>query len=100
MSVEELRARIVQLDNEVDLQKKLLKKLERDRSLAQGQLNTVLDPVARLPLEISSEVFLQSLTPSGCGAQHVPTLLLNICNAWTDIAKAIPALWTEIDIHF
>ncbi|KAF7361502.1 F-box domain-containing protein [Mycena sanguinolenta] len=100
MVVEELRARIMKLDNEIDLQRKLLKKLERERSLAQGQLNAVLDPMARLPLEISSEIFLQSLAPSACEVQHVPIVLLNICNAWTEIAKATAALWTKIAIHF
>jgi hypothetical protein len=36
----------------------MLKKLEHDKSLVQRQLNTVRDPVACLPFEISSEIFL------------------------------------------
>ncbi|KAJ6510692.1 hypothetical protein C8R45DRAFT_1207568 [Mycena sanguinolenta] len=100
MPVQELRARIVKLETEINLQKKLLKKLEQDISLAQRQLNAALDPVARLPIEISSEIFLLSLAPSACGAQHVPIVLLNICNAWTNIALATPLLWTAHHIHF
>ncbi|KAF7361483.1 F-box domain-containing protein [Mycena sanguinolenta] len=101
MSAEELRARIVKLESEIELQKKLLKKLEKDKSLAQGQLNAVLDPVARLPLEISSEILLQSLAPEfAYGAQRVPTVLLKICRAWADIALATPALWTTVRIRF
>ncbi|KAJ7640358.1 hypothetical protein DFH06DRAFT_1301955 [Mycena polygramma] len=52
-SVEELRANIAKLSTEIDLQKQLLKNLERDKNVMQRQLNAVLDPVARLPLEIS-----------------------------------------------
>ncbi|KAJ6510679.1 hypothetical protein C8R45DRAFT_394367 [Mycena sanguinolenta] len=101
MSIEELRARIVKLDGEIELQKQLLKKLEQEKSLAQGQLNAVLDPVARLPLEISSEILLQSLAPSfPYGEQHVPTVLLKVCRAWADIALASPALWTTVRIRF
>ncbi|KAF7361448.1 hypothetical protein MSAN_01177900 [Mycena sanguinolenta] len=101
MSVQELRARIAKLDTEIDVQRELLKKLECDKSLAQRQLNNVLDPVARLPLEISSEIFLQSLAlfPRH-GVQHVPMLLLSICNAWTNIALSTPLLWTAIQINF
>ncbi|KAJ6466709.1 hypothetical protein C8R47DRAFT_1153446 [Mycena vitilis] len=74
----------------------LSEKLERDRSLIQQQLNSVLDPVARLPLEISSDIFLRTLpsTPELPNAHDVdvPMLFLNICHAWTDIALSIPAL--------
>ncbi|KAJ7902854.1 hypothetical protein B0H14DRAFT_2329532, partial [Mycena olivaceomarginata] len=96
---DQLRTRISDLDTEIDLQKRLLRKLEDDKRIAQRQLNAVLnavlDPVARLPLEISSEIFLQSLDAPfpQRGALHTPMLLLSICSAWTDIALATPALW-------
>ncbi|KAJ6477595.1 hypothetical protein C8R45DRAFT_833399, partial [Mycena sanguinolenta] len=93
MSVDELRARIVQLDSDIELQKKVLDKLEKDRTLVKRQLNAALDPVTRLPLELSSEIFLQSLAPSPTGKQDVPTALLRICNAWTNIALSTPRLW-------
>ncbi|KAJ7682388.1 hypothetical protein DFH06DRAFT_1388981 [Mycena polygramma] len=97
-SVQGLRARIEAISSEIDLQKELLKKLERDKSLAQRQLNAVLDPVARLPPEISSEIFLYSLPsiPERPAAHNVPMLLLNVCHSWTDIATSIPALWATI----
>jgi hypothetical protein len=100
--VEELQARIEKLSTEIILQRELLKKLEHDKILVQRQLNSVLDPVARLPLEISSEIFLRCLpaTPAEVGARHVPMLLLNICNAWTDIVLSTPSLWAAIGIVF
>jgi hypothetical protein len=64
-------------------------------------MNAALDPVARLPLEISSEIFRQSLPrfPKP-GDPDVPILQLNICNAWTDIALSTPSLWAAIHIIF
>ncbi|KAJ7640371.1 hypothetical protein DFH06DRAFT_1000707, partial [Mycena polygramma] len=101
--VEKLRARVAELATEIDLQKELLKTLEKDKSLVQRELNAALDPVARLPLEISSEIFLQSLSafperkPS---VEDAPMLLLRICHAWRDIALFTPELWTGIQITF
>ncbi|KAJ7657481.1 hypothetical protein B0H17DRAFT_870855, partial [Mycena rosella] len=63
----------------------------------------VRDPVSRLPLEISSEIFIQCLPSTSNpqpGARDIPMLLLNICNAWTDIALSTPALWEAIHIQF
>ncbi|KAJ7860529.1 hypothetical protein B0H13DRAFT_1639534, partial [Mycena leptocephala] len=100
--VEELRARIAKLSAEIDLQKEIVRKLERDKNLVQRQLNAVLDPVARLPLEISSEIFLQCLPALPAlprpGAEGVPMVLLNICNAWTATALSIPTLWAAIHV--
>ncbi|KAJ7896263.1 hypothetical protein B0H14DRAFT_3124970 [Mycena olivaceomarginata] len=103
MFIQKLRARIDELSSEIDVQKTVLKKLEKDKSLVQRQLNAALDPVARLPLEISSEIFLQTLDPSPVpepGACHASMLLLNVCNAWTTIARSTPSLWTTIRIDF
>ncbi|KAJ7464801.1 hypothetical protein B0H11DRAFT_2285063 [Mycena galericulata] len=99
MSVHELEARIEKLSADIAGQKKILADLEKSKSRVQRQLNAVRDPVARLPLEISSEIFLQCLPHfSEPGPHHVPMLFLNICNAWTDIALSIPALWATIRI--
>ncbi|KAJ7896401.1 hypothetical protein B0H14DRAFT_501188 [Mycena olivaceomarginata] len=101
MTIDELHARLVKLNTEIELHRKALKSLEQERSLVQRQINSALDPVARLPLEISSEIFRQSLAPfPDVGPLHAPMLLLNICNAWTDIALSTPSLWAAIHIIF
>ncbi|KAJ7457988.1 hypothetical protein B0H11DRAFT_1873461 [Mycena galericulata] len=102
MSVEELEERIAKISTDIELQKAVLRKLEHSKILVQRQLNSVRDPVARLPLEISSEIFIQCLPPLPVppGARHVPMLLLNICNAWSDIALSTPALWAGILLRF
>ncbi|KAK6974618.1 F-box domain-containing protein [Favolaschia claudopus] len=98
----ELRTRIVKLNSEIGVQLEVLKKLESDRSLVLREMNAVLDPFARLPLEISSEIFVHCLdnTASNPGALQVPLLLLNICHSWTNIALSTTNLWTTIDVTF
>ncbi|KAJ7102812.1 hypothetical protein C8R44DRAFT_808579 [Mycena epipterygia] len=101
ISVQEVRAHIEKLSVDIDRQKEVLKQLQQCKSAAQRQLNSIFDPVARLPLEISSDIFIRCLPPiPKPGASHVPMLLLNICNTWTDIALSTPALWASIHIDF
>ncbi|KAJ7472164.1 hypothetical protein FB451DRAFT_1252049 [Mycena latifolia] len=96
MSAKELRARIEQLSADIVRQKEALKDLEHCKIVAQRQLNTVCDPMARLPLEISSEIFMQCLPSRPKPGGHAPMLLLSICSAWTVIALSTPALWDAI----
>ncbi|KAJ7659429.1 hypothetical protein B0H17DRAFT_1212957 [Mycena rosella] len=99
MSVTEIQTRIDSLSADIIRQKKVLQNLERTKSAAQRQLNGVLDPVGRLPLEISGEIFIQCLpSRSTPGEQHIPMLFLNICNTWTDIALATPELWISVHV--
>ncbi|KAK7028367.1 F-box domain-containing protein [Favolaschia claudopus] len=101
MTVDDLRARITNLDHEIVLQQQLLQKLKKDRCFAKRELNAVLDPVACLPLELSSEIFLQCLDPvPQVGAHCTPMLFLNVCHAWSDIALSTPLLWASIGIFF
>ncbi|KAJ7641564.1 hypothetical protein FB45DRAFT_1022304 [Roridomyces roridus] len=101
MSIQELEARIEEISSEVDRQKEILGKLERDKSLLQRQLNAIRDPITRLPLEISSEIFFKCLpdrpTPDG---RSIPTRLLGVCNTWTNIALSNPGLWSRIHVCF
>ncbi|KAJ7457922.1 hypothetical protein B0H11DRAFT_1873363, partial [Mycena galericulata] len=101
MSVKELQERIEKISADIERQKEVLKKLEHSKSLVQRQLNNARDPVARLPPEISSEIFTQCLPLLGePGARNIPMLLLNICNTWTDIALSTPALWAAVRVVF
>ncbi|KAJ7727240.1 hypothetical protein B0H16DRAFT_1735282 [Mycena metata] len=101
LSVTELEAGIAQISSDIALQQEVLKNLECHKIAAQRQLNAIRDPIARLPLEISSEIFLGCLTSQRKPGAHIaPLLLLNICNAWTDIALSTPALWDTIRLHF
>ncbi|KAJ7435015.1 hypothetical protein B0H11DRAFT_2369103 [Mycena galericulata] len=101
MSIHELEARLEKLSADIAWHRKILNNLQQNKSLLQRQINAVRDPVARLPLEISSEIFLRCLpTFPEPGAHHVPMLFLGICNAWTDIALSTPSLWAAIHVVF
>ncbi|KAK7039441.1 hypothetical protein R3P38DRAFT_2899512 [Favolaschia claudopus] len=104
MTIETLHTRIAQLDAQIGLQEQLLQNLKNDRILARRELNAALDPIARLPLEISSEIFLQVLPSrdrfAEVRANAMPMLFLSICNSWTRIALATPELWCTLKISF
>ncbi|KAJ7757781.1 hypothetical protein DFH07DRAFT_1025238 [Mycena maculata] len=101
MSVEELQAAIEKISVNIERQREVLKELETSKSLVQCQLNAILDPLARLPLEILSEIFIKCLLPTvEPGAARIPMLLLNICNSWSCIVISTPVLWTTIRVQF
>ncbi|KAJ7605417.1 hypothetical protein FB45DRAFT_1042382 [Roridomyces roridus] len=113
MSAKAIESQIEQISVEMERRKELfmaeMRELESRKSLLLQQLNAVRDPIARLPLEVSSEIFLQCLPPQSkaCPLEYArpqarlaPLLLLNICNTWTNIALSTPALWALIGIGF
>ncbi|KAJ7605419.1 hypothetical protein FB45DRAFT_809140, partial [Roridomyces roridus] len=112
MSAQAIEAQIDQISLEIERRTEVfmaeMSKLESSKRLLQRQLNAVRDPIARLPLEISSEIFLLCLPlrpefPSGHPRPHAhiaPLLLLNVCHTWTNIALSTPALWASISIGF
>ncbi|KAJ6602467.1 hypothetical protein DFH09DRAFT_968856 [Mycena vulgaris] len=110
MSATELRARIDEISAniwkttlDIGRQQNELKLQENSRSILQRQLNAVLDPVARLPLEVSSMIFMECLPHQHRalpGAHSLPMLFLNICHAWSNIALSNPELWTTITTYF
>ncbi|KAJ6463984.1 hypothetical protein C8R45DRAFT_505540 [Mycena sanguinolenta] len=101
VTVEELLARIDKLAADIETQKEVLRRLEESRCTAQRELNAMRDPMARLPVEISSRIFLHCLPPCPSpSTQHAaPMLLTNVCKAWTDISLSTSALWNAIHLH-
>ncbi|KAJ7641692.1 hypothetical protein FB45DRAFT_900794 [Roridomyces roridus] len=99
MSIPALQAQIDQVSADIQRQRELLKKLERNKSFLQRKLNDLRDPISRLPLEISSDIFIRCLPPYPGPGAHVPRLLLEICNTWTAIALSTPALWARMNFY-
>ncbi|KAJ7160286.1 hypothetical protein C8R46DRAFT_366468 [Mycena filopes] len=92
-SLDALNARIDQLSSAIEVQKQVLRELEIQRSDVRRELNALRDPIARLPLEISSEVFEQCLA----GDEDITALFfLGICRLWSHIALSTPSLWATI----
>ncbi|KAJ7762053.1 hypothetical protein DFH07DRAFT_815091 [Mycena maculata] len=101
MSAEDVRVAIDKISVDIERRKEVLRTLEAKKILLHRQLNAFLDPVARMPLEISSEIFIQCLPPfPEPGSSHIPMLFLNVCKAWTEIALSTPALWSAIHVQF
>ncbi|KAK7000451.1 hypothetical protein R3P38DRAFT_3617408, partial [Favolaschia claudopus] len=79
----------------------ILHDLKAKRLEAQHKLNLFLDPMARLPLELQSYIFLfvdSHSLPQKLNPNAAPILFLRVCRLWRDIALATPMLWTKIQI--
>ncbi|KAJ7174070.1 hypothetical protein C8R43DRAFT_1205119 [Mycena crocata] len=97
----ELRLGITEVCSAIDLQNQVLRDLEKKKSGLQIQLNSILDPMARVPLEISSDIFLRCLPQEDPipNKNTAPLVFLNVCHLWTNIALATPSLWDNMDIR-
>ncbi|KAJ7506862.1 hypothetical protein B0H11DRAFT_245434 [Mycena galericulata] len=95
--VSEIHERINKLSSEIARQRDILRDLENQKSAAQGELNTILDPMSRLPLEISSDIMLRCFPTTPKVDPHAaPMIFLDICRSWSNIALATPALWAAM----
>ncbi|KAK7048964.1 hypothetical protein R3P38DRAFT_2872275 [Favolaschia claudopus] len=101
LSVAQLQAHIDDLSSAIEAQKQILRGLEEQQSQARRRLNSVLDPIAHLPLELQSEIFMHCTfaTPTASARSEAPVLFLHICHLWRDVALSTPRLWTGLRIH-
>ncbi|KAJ6544568.1 hypothetical protein DFH09DRAFT_928301, partial [Mycena vulgaris] len=76
--------------------KEVLRDLEQTKHDLQSDLNDILDPIARLPVEISSDIFMRCIDTPIPHLNCAPLLLLNVCRLWSKIAISTPSLWTSI----
>ncbi|KAJ7738321.1 hypothetical protein B0H16DRAFT_95808, partial [Mycena metata] len=96
-AIDALNARIEEPSFAIEAQKQVLRDLETSRNDARRDLNAICDPIARLPVEISSEIFTQCLaSPPFPNVGIAPLLFLGICRLWKDIALSTPTLWTAL----
>ncbi|KAJ7645953.1 hypothetical protein DFH06DRAFT_580505 [Mycena polygramma] len=97
LSATDLLAHIEELSSAIDVQKEVLKNLNAKRIDAWRSLNALRDPISRLPLELSSEIFVCCLPDSpGPDSGSAPTLLLGVCHRWSSIAISTPSLWNTV----
>ncbi|KAJ6544576.1 hypothetical protein DFH09DRAFT_1389882 [Mycena vulgaris] len=100
-SVASLHARIDELSLAITRQKEILQDLEQRKSDIQSDLNSILDPLARVPLELSSDIFLRCLPDKPFPhATPAPLLFLNVCRSWSKIAISTPRLWAAIRAEY
>ncbi|KAK7028637.1 hypothetical protein R3P38DRAFT_3518916 [Favolaschia claudopus] len=73
--------------------------LVRIKSGIQRQLNDRHDPIARLPVELSSKIFTHCVpSRNEYGTLSAAILLIRICSSWTEIALFTPSLWANLHI--
>ncbi|KAJ7607940.1 hypothetical protein FB45DRAFT_1011155 [Roridomyces roridus] len=93
-SVLQLRQRIDSLSEDIIRRQDVLRDLENKRSAARSELNSILDPMSRMPLEISSEILLQSIS-------ETPTLeelsvFTRVSHSWRAAALGTTSMWNTI----
>ncbi|KAK7048978.1 F-box domain-containing protein [Favolaschia claudopus] len=100
-SVAELHEVIGELSSAIDAQQAILHDLLAKRSEVLRKLNFFLDPLARLPLELQSNILLSVDSdnyPPKPIPKSPPMVFLGVCRLWRDIALATPQLWVKIHI--
>ncbi|KAJ7506883.1 hypothetical protein B0H11DRAFT_2323538, partial [Mycena galericulata] len=100
---EDLRKRIKEISSTITHHREILRDLEKQKSSLQGELNSIRDPMARLPLEISSNIFMQCLSTTNTitlpNPRGPPMVFVQICQSWRNIALSTPSLWTSIRVE-
>ncbi|KAJ6490748.1 hypothetical protein C8R47DRAFT_458336 [Mycena vitilis] len=92
-----LRTRISELSSAIKRQEEILKNLRKSKSDAQCELNALADPMARLPLELSSDIFALCVPdfPHPCRVE-APVTFLRVSRAWRTVALSSAPLWTAL----
>ncbi|KAJ7633452.1 hypothetical protein DFH06DRAFT_1222845 [Mycena polygramma] len=98
-SVRKQRAALAETRCRIALYKKHITMLEKKQDELEAGLSLVTYPVLKLPVEITSRVFLCCLPTGGCvvpSSSNAPLLLAQICRHWRDVALSTPQLWNSI----
>ncbi|KAK7048973.1 hypothetical protein R3P38DRAFT_2688348, partial [Favolaschia claudopus] len=102
-AIPELQKDLDDISSAIDAQQAILHALFIKRSETRRRLNFLLDPMARLPLEIQSHIFLcvdSDRNPPNSNPkpnhQSPPMLFLAVCQLWRGIALSIPNLWASL----
>ncbi|KAJ7482834.1 hypothetical protein B0H11DRAFT_2417764, partial [Mycena galericulata] len=100
---EDLRKRIKEISSTINHHREILRDLEKQKSSLQGELNSIRDPMAWLPLEISSNIFMQCLSTTNTitlpNPRGPPMVFVQICQSWRNIALSTSSLWTSIRVE-
>ncbi|KAK7048970.1 hypothetical protein R3P38DRAFT_3257526 [Favolaschia claudopus] len=101
-TIPELRSHIDDISSAIEAQELLLRGLYTQRSEAQQKLNFFFDPMARLPLELQSHIFLQVSVDGHSNPElnGLPMVLLTVSRMWRDIALSTPRLWCMLVMDY
>ncbi|KAJ7126444.1 hypothetical protein C8R43DRAFT_1029009 [Mycena crocata] len=100
MSASDLRAQHSALLSDIARQNLLLKNMHTRLEDIQQQLDSIHYPVLTLPPEITSEIFIHTLSDScSYNADGNPVVLTHVCSTWRQIALSLPPLWNTLNIE-
>ncbi|KAJ7476229.1 hypothetical protein FB451DRAFT_269696 [Mycena latifolia] len=87
MAQDPRRVRIAEIDREIA-------KLQTER---QTLVESLIFPVLTLPVEITSQIFVECLppTPPSASTFDAPLVLGRVCSRWREIALSTPQLWAS-----
>ncbi|KAJ7453030.1 hypothetical protein B0H11DRAFT_2072320 [Mycena galericulata] len=100
-----LRARLAELDEEMDALESKLRLMASERRLVVDGLNAIVYPVVTLPPEITSSIFshyvhnprLGHTRPSAPG--RGPLTLAGVCRTWRNVCLSTGSLWASLRIY-
>ncbi|KAJ7165882.1 hypothetical protein C8R46DRAFT_951922, partial [Mycena filopes] len=99
-SISDLRKRISELASAIKNHQDAIEELVKTKSEVEGDLNALVDPVAQLPLEISSEIFTLCLPSTRTlDPGQAPLIFTPICHFWRTIALSTPLLWNALSFE-
>ncbi|KAJ7452657.1 hypothetical protein FB451DRAFT_1100777 [Mycena latifolia] len=98
-----LRARLTQIDAEMNQLGAKLDELAAVRKPVADALDAMIYPVLTIPPEIIADVFMAYVAPSDDATRRTrgargPLLLAHVCSAWRAIALNLPSLWSTLKV--
>ncbi|KAK7022427.1 hypothetical protein R3P38DRAFT_3357395 [Favolaschia claudopus] len=99
LTIQAQRDRVEQLVARLEARKLAVRDAEVTVAAARRTLNSLVDPMARLPLELQSGIFLLTGTDHKPNPDALPLNFLFVCHLWHDIAVSTPRLWNRIIVE-
>ncbi|KAK7022366.1 hypothetical protein R3P38DRAFT_2960715 [Favolaschia claudopus] len=104
-SIPQLQEHIDVLSSAIEAQEQILRDLRHRRTDAYQGLNSLVDPMARLPLELQSDIFLRCFPDSATSMTEPipsapPMVFMAVSRMWRDIALATPRLWAALSMEY
>ncbi|KAJ7175238.1 hypothetical protein C8R43DRAFT_872969, partial [Mycena crocata] len=99
--VPEKRVALAKVKSKIDRYRMVLYALETEQRVLESSLDILVYPVLTLPVEITSQIFLECLPQNGRvrpSPHAAPLLLAQICHHWRNIALSTCQLWSTVDI--
>ena len=102
--LEQPRARLLQIEEEISRVEKILSDLHRERDSVSDAIDKyaiLLTPIRRIPRDVLQEIFIRCLPTDRnavMASNEAPLLLGRVCSSWRTTSRSTPQLWSTIHI--